>query len=72
MNEGARRNNVTKASIGVVINVHRLLGSRLLKSAYEACMAYGLTQAGLKVEQRKTFSCSVSRCSICIRVIAWI
>ena len=35
------------------INVHCELGPGLLESAYEACMVYDLTQAGLKVEQQK-------------------
>ena len=33
--------------IGCVIEVHRTLGPGLLESAYEQCLAYELTQAGI-------------------------
>ena len=46
-------NRVTEAIIGAAIAVHRELGPGLLESAYEACLAYELTQQGLKVEQQK-------------------
>ncbi|MEK7788721.1 MAG: GxxExxY protein [Planctomycetota bacterium] len=40
--------------IGVAIGIHKALGPGLLESAYEACMVYDLTQAGLRVEQQKS------------------
>ncbi len=46
-------NRVTREIIGAAIAVHRELGPGLLESAYEACLAYELTQRGLKVEQQK-------------------
>ncbi len=52
MNE-EKLNTITGTIIGAAINVHRALGPGLLESAYEACMVYDLTQAGLKVEQQK-------------------
>ncbi len=46
-------NRVTREIIGAAIAVHRELGPGLLESAYEACLAYELTQRGLRVEQQK-------------------
>ena len=46
-------NRVTREIIGAAIAVHRALGPGLLESAYEACLAYELTQRGLRVEQQK-------------------
>ena len=46
-------NRVTREIIGAAIAVHRELGPGLLESAYEACLAYELTQRGLQVEQQK-------------------
>lgn len=53
MTEGEKLNNLTEKIIGVAINVHRELGPGLLESAYESCVLYDLTEAGLKVEQQK-------------------
>jgi GxxExxY protein len=53
MEEGARLNQDTEQVIGAAIAVHRALGPGLLESAYEACLAYELTQQGLKVEAQK-------------------
>ena len=44
---------LTHDIIGAAIAVHRALGPGLLESAYEACLAYELTERGLKVEQQK-------------------
>ena len=46
-------NNVTSGIIGAAIDVHRALGPGLLESAYEACLAYELSQREMKVEQQK-------------------
>lgn len=39
--------------IGFAINVHRSLGPGLLESAYEECLAYELTDAGIYFERQK-------------------
>ena len=39
--------------IGAAITVHRHLGPGLLESAYEACLAFELTDLGLFVERQK-------------------
>jgi GxxExxY protein len=43
---------LTEQIIGCAIDVHRALGPGLLESAYEACLAYKLNQAGLTVRQQ--------------------
>lgn len=52
MDQEERLNKITETIIGVAIDIHKTLGSGLLESAYEACMVYDLTQAGLSVEQQ--------------------
>jgi GxxExxY protein len=44
---------LTETIIGAAIKVHRALGPGLLESAYEACLLYELTTAGLQVERQK-------------------
>ncbi len=39
--------------IGCAINVHRALGPGLLESAYEECLAYELSDAGIYFERQK-------------------
>ncbi|MBE2213827.1 MAG: GxxExxY protein [Opitutaceae bacterium] len=46
-------NTITDQVIGAAIEVHRELGPGLLESAYEAALAYELTQRGLKMERQK-------------------
>lgn len=49
-------NHITSEIIGAAMKVHRKLGKLgpgLLESAYEACMEYELTKAGLRVERQK-------------------
>ena len=46
-------NQLSGQIIGGAIAVHRAIGPGLLESAYEACLAYELTQAGLHVEKQK-------------------
>lgn len=41
-------NKITEKIIGCAIEVHKLLGPGLLESAYEECLIYELTKAGLK------------------------
>jgi GxxExxY protein len=46
-------NEITEEIIVSAIAVHRALGPGLLESAYEACLAYELTERGLAVERQK-------------------
>ena len=46
-------NHITEVIIGAAIKVHRELGPGLLESAYEACLAFELTDCGLTVERQK-------------------
>ena len=39
--------------IGAAIRIHRKLGPGLLESAYEACLAYELSNLGHKIERQK-------------------
>lgn len=53
MTDEKELNRITESIIGAAINVHKALGSGLLESAYEACLAFELGQRGLMVEQQK-------------------
>src|SRR5271166_5076922 len=44
---------LTEKTIGAAMRIHTRLGPGLLESAYEACLAYELEQAGLYVERQK-------------------
>lgn len=44
---------ITGEIIGCCIEIHRTLGPGLLESAYEECLAYELTKAGLSYERQK-------------------
>jgi GxxExxY protein len=44
--------DLTKTIIGCAIEVHKELGPGLLESAYEECLAFELTNAGLKVNRQ--------------------
>lgn len=46
-------NEITQKAIGCAIEVHRELGPGLLKSAYEECLAYVLTEKGMIFERYK-------------------
>jgi len=48
-----RFKEITGAIIGAAIDVHRVLGPGLLESAYEACLAFELTERGLQVARQK-------------------
>jgi GxxExxY protein len=54
---GGRRaklpNEISEATIGAAIKVHRQLGPGLLESAYEACLAFELARQGYRVERQK-------------------
>ena len=43
---------MTSRIIGAAIEVHRELGPGLLESAYEECLCYELSQAGLKFQRQ--------------------
>ena len=46
-------NDITRKVIGSAITVHRELGPGLLESAYEACLAYQISDIGFRVERQK-------------------
>jgi GxxExxY protein len=46
-------NDITETIIGAAISVHKELGPGLLESAYEACLAYELTERKLQIERQK-------------------
>jgi len=48
-----RENAISGAVIGAAIEVHRALGPGLLESAYEACLAYELTERDIPFERQK-------------------
>lgn len=50
--ETQRLNQLTERVIGGCIQVHRALGPGLLESAYEKCVCYELSQAGLLFESQ--------------------
>lgn len=50
--ETQRLNQLTEKVIGLCIEVHRALGPGLLESAYEACLCYELSQAGIAFERQ--------------------
>jgi GxxExxY protein len=53
MSEKEKLNKITEGIIAGAIRVHKALGPGLLESAYEACTAFELVEAGHKVEQQK-------------------
>jgi GxxExxY protein len=44
---------ITHTILGGALAVHKALGPGLLESAYEACLAFELSERGLKVERQK-------------------
>ncbi|WP_254561475.1 GxxExxY protein [Dyadobacter diqingensis] len=46
-------NKITGEIIGCCIEIHKELGPGLLESAYEECLAYELSNAGLYFERQK-------------------
>jgi GxxExxY protein len=50
--ETQRLNLITEKVIGASIEVHKGLGPGLLESAYERCLCYELSMAGLKFERQ--------------------
>ena len=53
MEEQRRLLQITERIIGAAMKVHSALGPGLLESAYEACLAFELTEEGFKVEQQR-------------------
>ena len=51
--EAQRGDEITDAIIGAAIRIHRALGPGLLESAYEECLCYELSKAGLSFERQK-------------------
>jgi GxxExxY protein len=52
MNEKDRLDQIARRIIGAAIEVHKTVGPGLLESAYQACLAFELREAGLKVEEQ--------------------
>jgi GxxExxY protein len=52
--ERNKLNELTGKVIGACIEIHRELGPGLLESAYEECLAYELTRAGLRFERQRS------------------
>lgn len=48
-----RLNELSGKVIGLCIEIHRELGPGLLESAYEECLAYELSKAGLRFERQR-------------------
>ncbi len=46
-------NDITQATIGAAIEVHRQLGPGLLESAYRVCLAYELRKRGFTVVEEQ-------------------
>jgi GxxExxY protein len=53
LNEKDKLDQITRRIIGSAIEVHRALGPGLLETAYQACLAFELRQAGFYVEEQK-------------------
>ena len=51
--EKDRLNLLSNQIIGAALRVHEELGSGLLESAYEACLAFEIVTLGLNVERQK-------------------
>jgi GxxExxY protein len=51
--ERRRLNELSGRVIGLCIEIHRELGPGLLESAYEECLAYELSKAGLRFERQR-------------------
>ena len=51
--ERQKLNELSGKVIGLCIEIHRELGPGLLESAYEECLAYELTRAGLRFERQR-------------------
>lgn len=47
-----RPNELTERILGACIEIHRVLGPGLLESAYEECLCYELSQAGLQFHRQ--------------------
>ena len=47
-------NEISEATIGCAIEVHRQLGPGLLESVYEEALCYELSKAGLKFERQQS------------------
>lgn len=56
--------SLTETILGCAIKVQRNLGPGLLESAYEACLAYELEQAGLRVLRQVALNISYGKIQI--------
>jgi GxxExxY protein len=51
-NQRMKLNELSGKVIGMCIEIHRQLGPGLLESAYEECLAYELSMAGIRFERQ--------------------
>jgi hypothetical protein len=51
--EAQRKDPISEAVIGFCIRIHRELGPGLLENAYEECLCYELSKAGIRFERQK-------------------
>jgi len=49
-----RLNDLSGKMIGLCIEIHRELGPGLLESAYEECLAYELSKAGIRFDRQRS------------------
>jgi len=49
-------NQLSEKVIGLCVEIHRNLGPGLLESAYEECLCYELSKAGIQFERQKPVS----------------
>ena len=61
---GLELETLTEAILGCAITVQRNLGPGLLESAYEACLAYELEKAGLRVQRQVPLDITYERIQI--------
>ena len=54
MKSSLSENDLTERIIGAAISVHKELGPGLLKSTYEACLAYELAEREMEFERQKS------------------
>ena len=52
MDDKDKLDQINRRIIGGAIEVHKTVGPGLLESAYQACLAFELREAGLKVEEQ--------------------
>ena len=64
MTEKEELDRISAAIIGAAIEVHKALGPGLLELAYEACLAYELSERGWPVESQLSLPLVYKRLSL--------